>query len=367
MEDNFMNVDYSDTTPNELRYDKNNTVDDITYYPLGNRYLNKYNNELIKLPLIIPNLKYDAEKFNNWLITQRIEYAIKFLQINALKKYVIKNYKTPSFQNPFYYLYHTHYPIENNMEMTKEIIKILIENYDDYYVLITNLPNPKNMKYIKDLLYTFLPNDENNLCSICLSTEPIKTLINACDCKTCTHADCLISLSKHKQLDICSVCLGNYKLNDPVYRKSGLTNKPKLDDKIFFPYNDLYYEPLIGDNILYKFTGMERLTMAIVYLQIDRVRELLQEKEILDQLPEYYLGYDGYKQTPVIALCGGNLYSNCHISYGDNMTKYGCILVMLLETKKIDLNKKDAFNKTALNYVEEKEIKPLKFLLEQFV
>jgi hypothetical protein len=125
-------VDYTDNTPNEPRYIKKDILDDTIYYPLGNIYYNKYNKQLIRLPLYCSNdtAIIKKELFENKLNYDRITYAIKFLQVDALKKYIIKNYKSVLLPNPFAELYYTVYLISENLEATKEVIKILINNYD---------------------------------------------------------------------------------------------------------------------------------------------------------------------------------------------------------------------------------------------
>jgi hypothetical protein len=180
---------------------------------------------------------------------------------------------------------------------------------------------------------------------ICLHTEPKDNLINNCLCKTPVHADCLVKLSTHKNLDKCSVCKSNYKLNEPIYR-IGI-----LDKTIFFPFNDMYYQPLLSSQKFIKVVGMDRLTFAILYLQVERVKELLNDIKILDDLPNYYFGYEGYKQTPLMVLAVGNMPSNAHISLGNNKNKYITIIEMLLDTNKIDVSVKDAFDKSFYDYL----------------
>ena len=47
-----MFVDHNNTTPSESRYDNNNVLSDHIYFPLGNKYFNKYNKQLINLPFV---------------------------------------------------------------------------------------------------------------------------------------------------------------------------------------------------------------------------------------------------------------------------------------------------------------------------
>jgi len=124
----------------------------------------------------------------------------------------------------------------------------------------------------------------------------------------------------------------------------------------------LYPQPLSSNIELIKVTDMSRLTMAIMYLQVDRIIELLEEEEILNNLSEYYFGYEGYKQTPIIALCTGNFPNNASIYFGDNMYKYVEILGLLINTQKINIDAVDVFNKTAKDYINELRGLPKEFI-----
>ena len=338
-------VDYSDITPNEPRYIKENVLSNEMFYPFGNIY------PVGKIPTYFNDIGLiDIDMFKNKIYSDRIINAIKYLQVNALKKYVIKNLKTILLPNPFYILYNTKYPIILNEDVVKQIIEILIENYDDYYNLITSIS--ESNEYINELLYSYLPIEEDNICSICLVTEPKIYLINSCNCVTKTHTNCLIKLNNHKPLDKCAVCLAKYKINEPVYQtKSGLIIKPELMN-IFFPHNDLYYGPCISTKKLIKVDGMSRLTFAIMYLQVSRVEELLKEQEILEGLSNYHVN-EIYGQHPLISLAHGNMPGNCSINFGDNIVKYKQIFIHLLYTNKIKLTQKDKFNKSLEDYIKE--------------
>lgn len=358
-------TDHTNTTPNEKRYIIDGILDDQVYYPLADQYISgissstskNISNIPIKLPVLCTKetTEIDKDKFLNKLNSDRINYAIRYLQIGALKKFIIKNYKSPLLINPFIQLYYTIYPVNLNTDAAREVIKILIENYDDHYELITSLYGDKGKEHITELIYSFLPIDQDNLCSICLVSEPKNQLINCCKCVTQTHTTCLLSLHKHRPLSKCAVCLSDYNLNEPVLiTNSGIVIKPEAVPP-FFPYNDFYYVPGGGccPNTLKRVSGMSRLTMAIMYLQVGRVAELLKEPDVLDALPTYYFGYEAYKQTPLIALAHGNLPSNCHIRFGTNRDKYIQIFNLLLNTDKIDIEKVDAFDKTVWTYIKQ--------------
>lgn len=362
-------VDYNNTTPNELRFNNNNILDVTIYYPLGNIYPIK--NELKKLPYLYVSEDSLQKKdwFENKLKDDQISYSIIYLQIESLKHFIVKNYKSKTFGNPFHYLFVTYYPIKYNIESAIEIIKVLIENYDDHIKFIEDL---FYIQYIKnntidridneeiyELLCSMVHNNEN-ICYICLNSLPNKYLINPCDCKTPVHATCLIKLFRLNYSNNCKVCKKKYRKNSSVYRQRSILNL------IYFPFDDLYYEPLVEQG-LKKYYGMERLTMAIVYLQVERVSELLKEKEVLNKLSTYYFGYEGYEQTPIIALCTGNFFSNCSIYEGDNIEKYKKILKLLLDTNKINIDKKDGFGKNAFYYIKQYNLQDLQIIIDSYV
>ena len=338
-------VNYSDMTPNEPAFTQDNVLSTDIFYPLGNIY--PFNHVNTKLPMLCTNEEntFVKEYFCNQLYSQQIKYAIRYLQIGALKKFISKNKTNVLLPNPFSYLFETVYPVDKNIDITKQIIQILIDNYDDHYnmiMILTQWNHKPEQKYILELLYTFLPNDDDNMCGLCLCTEPKQMLINACVCKTLTHADCLVKFGAN----ICLVCKQNYKLNKPIY-----VTPDHIDKTMYFPHNDIYYHPLIGSKNFIKFVGMSRLSLAILYLQVDRVNELLNEKEIIDNLPNYYLGHVKYKQNPLMVLAQGNMETNANVRFGDNRQKYIAIMKMLLDTKKIDLSAIDTFGKTFQDYI----------------
>lgn len=348
---------YEDKTPNEPRYDKNGKIDSTVYYPLGDVYPTLYAKNLVKLPYVplLEMKEVSEEWFLETLTYQRIRQSISYLQPEALKKYLIKNYKFMLLGNPFCHLIGARpYDIEKNKEAILTIIKILIENYDDYEELVEELPI-QNTETIRTLIYSQMPTDENRtMCSICLDSRPAKRLINPCDCKTPIHIECLLQLEQHKRLDKCSVCTGKYKVNQPVSNGS-IRSRTSTTIDTFFPHNDFYPTPLSSSKTLHKATGMDRLDFAIMYLQIDRVKELLKLEEIIEGLKDHYLGYKPYKQTPLIALAQGNIGDNCGYSCGSNYFAYISIFARLLQTNKIDIDAVDAFGKKVDDYLEEKK------------
>jgi len=337
--------------PNEPLYTSPNTIDPIIFYPQSDQYPNKYKPEsLIRLPSLYTNQDPSREVpiniFNDTLAKDRITYAIKYLQIIPLKKYItpINNH------NPFNELFNCHYPVSQNTEAYKTIIKILIANIPDSINLINQTSpmfmknNNESTKQIQTMLFEELPVDESNICTICLITEPNTTLIKPCNCTTKIHVDCFIQMLQASKQANCTICKAIYRRNVPVY---GCHSKPNADPTIYFPYDDIYPVPLMTSRGLVKYTGMNRLDMAINYLQVDRVRDLLNDPEIVAKLPTHLFGYEGYKNTAFMQLCGSNIGNNHMYNLGDNAAKYEAIMKLLYQTGTVDLNQLDAFDHTA--------------------
>jgi len=194
----------------------------------------------------------------------------------------------------------------------------------------------KKYLMIYDIINSLLPCGED-VCMLCLYSEPVKYLITICGWNKGIKVNCFKKLPD-KYKDNCRVCLKKYRVNDKCYNGVGIK-----DDRIYFPYNDIYYIPLMNDKYV-KVEKISKLVFAIMYLQVDRVKELLEEKEILDELSNYT---NSYGQTLIGMLAEGNMPTNYHISLGDNNVKYMQILVMLLKVNRINLDHKDSFGRTA--------------------
>jgi hypothetical protein len=352
-------VDYSDNTPNEPRIYKCGEYTDDVYYPLGNMYPNPspFRTELTRLPTTIcgdENTNMSPDRFDDYLHMQQIQYAITHLQVAALRARITRNYTHPVLTNPFMLLMRTKYPVSQNLDAVRDIVKILVENYDDYLDMIARVPQTKENDILNGVLHAFLPEDPDNTCSICLSTHPRQYLIRACECKTPAHATCLIELNAHRELDTCMVCNHKYRMSKPIQRSmSGIIVRETTWRDVYFPFHDMYYEPLLSNSPLQTFEGMSRLTMAIMYLQVERVQELLRQPDIVAALPEYRFGYEGYKQNPLHVLCSGNMPTNAAMSFQDNTFKYLKLARTFADACPAWINESDAFGKTPKDYVEQ--------------
>jgi hypothetical protein len=144
---------------------------------------------------------------------------------------------------------------------------------------------------------------------ICLQAFPADFLITPCVCTNPVHAQCLLSLDDIVSLDKCMVCKTDY-----VYSELRTTHLCSVKIKKYFPRNDVYYPTKNADNLV-KYTEFERLEMAIKYVEVDRIKQLVQEKDILDHpnFSEYRQSYidmfSGFAKT--IATC--TFYDDSHL------------------------------------------------------
>jgi hypothetical protein len=211
-----MFVDQSDKTPNEHRSTSISSKEE-TFFPFANLYPGRHN-DLISLPRDVDNKLYpDIALFLHDLKEQQILYAIRYLQVAALKQFLVKNFFSTRLTNPFETLLYVMYCPRQNIDAFKEIIQVLIDRYDDWYRLIKAL-KPSNLllfqsydNFVIEVLYSFLPCDEDNVCSLCLYTEPIEQLINPCKCAAPIHSKCLEEVKKHTLKKYCTVCLDSFQ------------------------------------------------------------------------------------------------------------------------------------------------------------
>ena len=146
-------------------------------------------------------------------------YGVKRDNMNGVELSFKRFTKTPSILRIAYHLRKNnietkqiHNFVSFDDDELEEIIKIIIDNYDDYVELIKRFylysksiqSVNDNKECILNMLFSYLPVDENNMCSICLITEPKTQLFNPCSCKNPIHIDCLI-----KTLNTLPLKIGN--------------------------------------------------------------------------------------------------------------------------------------------------------------
>lgn len=324
------NMNYSCNIINEYRLSN----DDIKYvfYPHENQYIDK-NQKIIKLPFFVEDENNYISKifFLEKLREQQIIYSIRYLQISCLKKIISKNFSSRNMKNPFKILLSTFFPIEKNIDATKKIIDILINNYDKNLDLIKNLnyfKNEKN-KILFDIFDSIIKDDINNLCYLCLTTYPKNLLINnICQCKNPVHTECMIKLNNFKKISNCSICKSKYEINF-------------FKNILYFPHNDFY--PNINNKLIKVVDKTAKLKYAIIFKETQRIKILLEDSNDLNN--DF-----GYGQNVLIFLIDlifqSIINENCIFPQD-----YLEILDIIIATKKVDFFKKDISNKSCFFYI----------------
>ncbi|CAH6421147.1 Hypothetical protein UVM_LOCUS376 [uncultured virus] len=113
--------------------------------------------------------------------------------------------------------------------------------------------------------------DADKMCPVCLSDREQSDVVRLCSCTSGTHLRCLLETLPKTGRSWCGVCLMPYRLNEPRLNFSG-----NADERVFFPWNDIYPQPLFRGRMIYgNLTAEQRLQYAILFLQTRRVQDLL--------------------------------------------------------------------------------------------
>jgi hypothetical protein len=322
-----------DLTPNEKRIiywdsivSKQTPVEEeLIFYPFNDQY---------------PDGKEIRQFFND----ERLIKAIQFLQTKRIssllkednsladKKFIMFGLQLNSLS--ILLMFSHRYSISKNEESYRDIIEILFyysQNLDELISdsVIKYLSRYNNYENLLAFILKYKPVVENNICKYCFLTEPLDELGYPCLCKTPCHIKCFL---KCENTNSCKICL------DPFSRLNEIRFINPINDgdqRIFFPFDDIYYDDL---GILKKYHGISRLSMAIVSLQTKRIRELLQEKEILNEIKTLSI--------EVNYLTTGNLWSNYHSSL--NEQAYLDIARELFGTRKFDISEEGKLFQNAL-------------------
>lgn len=99
-------------------------------------------------------------------------------------------------------------------------------------------------------------------------------ILYSCECEKHIHYDCLVKLIK-KSGDTCKKCMTKFRTNVPRYKIINNSTKISLEDKIFFPFDDYYPHFLNSMENLRCETIFTKIDFAIIYLQPERLKELL--------------------------------------------------------------------------------------------
>lgn len=152
-------------------------------------------------------------------------------------------------------------------QKTFQVLEIICSKYP---VMITqkhfdeaNALGPRAKKVYDMLTKYYVDDPDATDCFLCLSTNTTELIPNTCSCKNKVHLQCLIKLVSETGKK-CTVC---QKSNNSVICPRG---------RVIFPKLNIYKQPLLSKYIMIDKKDVNKsLSYAIAYLQIDRVKELL--------------------------------------------------------------------------------------------
>lgn len=162
----------------------------------------------------------------------------------------------------------------------------LISNYA--FVLARRYGKYYNINLV-DILSEFdeTEYDPVNSCSICFSNRRQDEMVkNICQCQKINHLYCIQKYILFTGTTKCNVCNNKYPLNEKRFINK-IGSFTVLTDEIFFPDINIYPIPLMTDEYIFGLTNKyEMINYAIIYLQLERFKKLLNELND-DEFKEY--------------------------------------------------------------------------------
>ena len=313
---------------------------------------------------IYPCNNYKCNKYHKVYDIDRYIFAIKYLKLDRLKILLgelsnieVYNLKLTEYSDNILNYVISHLfgyccgKIKPNIDCvnianinSNEISSLLVVKLVNY--LCQNYPKMITNKMVESVqhhgdgnkLLTILRNnqiddekDSENCCIICFSSNKVKLINNTCVCKNKIHLDCLIKLFRTNG-NICKTC---NKSNGGVYT---------YNNYVLFPSANIYKQPLLNNYVILSNSDKnDILHLAIAYLQIDRVRELLNNMtniEFRDYIKNAdYNALHILKNNNILGLLS---YPYTNISRVDNPIKFREI-EKLLEIKSKQLHNSNNF------------------------
>lgn len=135
-----------------------------------------------------------------------------------------------------------------------------------------NLTLSNEHQLLKIIFKYKLEDDDDNQCRVCMSSFKVRLLKTPCHCNDHIHLSCLNDLVRNSG-NKCRICKSSY----------GCLS---IAGTLFYPRIDIYPDPVYKKNYAYVTSDLMRLRLAIMYVRVDRVIELLDSMEI-EQLKEY--------------------------------------------------------------------------------
>ena len=117
----------------------------------------------------------------------------------------------------------------------------------------------------------------DEVCKYCMSSVPKETLVRPCKCDNPVHISCFKKWYGYGK-DKCEICDDPFsRIN--VQHMESRCGRASLVEKIFFPFDDYYPVPLMTSYDIHKVSGNDRYVYALLYLQIPRMKDLLENND----------------------------------------------------------------------------------------
>lgn len=214
--------------------------------------------------------------------------AIIYLQLNKIKELLTAN---PDLVNATYdgfehedniieilcsgQLFPSKYSYDANTRVYEEIIKLIL-SINPSLITKKAIENAYVRKHTGIINVLNLFAISKNICIVCYCSHPEKMLIYPCKCKSPIHAECVIKVIQTSHSRKCKICLTDYEINEPKTQLN-FGGTVHIDERIYFPKFNIYPVPIMTRMPLERYIkDNDIIYMAIIYLQVKRVIELLE-------------------------------------------------------------------------------------------
>ena len=116
-----------------------------------------------------------------------------------------------------------------------------------------------------------------DVCKYCLGRVPTDTLVHPCKCKNPVHIECFTKWFEHSK-KLCEICKSPFLVNE--LRIHSTFMGIEIEKKTFFPFDDYYPVPLFSSYGLEKANNSNNVYMAVIYLQTQRLQNLLENAAV---------------------------------------------------------------------------------------
>lgn len=161
-----------------------------------------------------------------------------------------------------------------------------------------NQPIKDNYKMIEIMQSYHIYKPTDIVCKYCLIAIPTNMLVHPCKCKDIVHIHCFqkwynsdisqasSNPSSNKFNSVknnrtkCEICLDPFSGINEKRIRSCLLSGDFIETDLFFPFDDYYPTPLMNTYGVSKVTGRDRYVLPLIYLQCNRMQNLLEDAKI---------------------------------------------------------------------------------------